>query len=115
MRHNDHPGQRLRPSQLSICVENTQPRYEGLRIAAPVRMMSPHELPAAPLSIFHLCVHPPRAAPVRLRAASSAAISGPDPRTSAAAGPSEARNGDALHYYAAANGGRGAPGKVKSP
>ena len=60
MRHNDHSGQRLRPIRLSICVERAQPRGEDLRIAAPVRMMRPDELPAAPLSIFHLYVHPRR-------------------------------------------------------
>ena len=58
VRHNDHSGQR--PIQLSICVERAQPRGEDLRIAAPVRMMRPDELPAAPLSIFHLHVHPRR-------------------------------------------------------
>jgi hypothetical protein len=52
VRHYDHPGQR--PIQLSICVERAQPRGEELRIAAPVRMMRPDELPAAPLSIFHV-------------------------------------------------------------
>ena len=52
VRHNDHRGQR--PIQLSICVERAQPRGEELRIAAPVRMMRPDELPAAPLSIFHV-------------------------------------------------------------
>jgi hypothetical protein len=54
VRHNDHSGQQLRPIRLSICVERAQPRGEDLRIAAPVWMMRPNELPAPPPSIFHV-------------------------------------------------------------
>jgi hypothetical protein len=58
VRHNNHSGQRLQPIRLSICVERAQPRSEDFRIATPVRMMLPDELPAAPLSIFHLYARP---------------------------------------------------------
>jgi len=42
------------PAALVVRAEGAQARDEHVRVAAPVRMMRPDEIPAAPLSLVHL-------------------------------------------------------------
>ena len=53
VRDNHHPRQRLRVYRTRPFPEQLQPSNEKSRIAAPVRMMRPNELPAAPPRILH--------------------------------------------------------------
>jgi hypothetical protein len=53
VRHDHHPGRRLR--QAGLLIEQSQARGEDTGIAAPVRMIRPDEIPPPAFCLIHPC------------------------------------------------------------